>query len=564
MWNGCPEDWGKGHYRDVPVSKYVKRVRERQVRDLQRYLDRDPSFPYYFDTEAADHAVWFFSQLRHFDGEFAGKPFILADWQEWDIIRPLLGWKRLGSGLRRFRKAYLELTRGSGKSMMCSGLGGYLHSGDGEHGAQVYAAATKEDQARIVWEGFAKMIAGNRDLAGEIRTVKNTHINDELGSVFKLLGRDFKKHDGFSVHGGIIDEYHEHKTDAMLEVLSSGTVKRRQPLIAIITTAGFNTDGPCKKESDYSKKILDGILTNEDVFAFVSTVDDPENWESEEEWYKANLNLGVSVYMDTFRSEFNEAKQKPTKRYRFKTKNLNIWCGEAAKWIDILKYERCNGEIDWSQFKGRRCFAGLDLGISRDISALSLAFVDEAPQKDKLTRLYLKNYYWIAEEGMIERHENDGVNYPEWAEAGLIKTTAGSTTRRDIIREDINKIAEEFEIAEIAADQAHAVELMQHLADDGHTVVKHSQSMDAMTFPCTTFEDLISEALLQHGNDPVFKWMVSNAVVIRGSNDRLKVAKDKSTDRVDGVTAACMAIGRLRIAPEPVNSVYTTRGVRAL
>lgn len=557
VWDGVPEHWGRGHYRDVPISKFVKLCRERQQQDLKRWIERDPSFPYQFDMEAADKAVWFFQQLRHFDGEFAGQPFALSDWQEWDIIRPLFGWKCL-DGSRRFRKAYKEIARGNGKSMLEAGIAAYMFLADREYGAQVYTAATKEEQAQIVWGMARRMLELSPTLRGEFQAFKKSLYNDYLGSTFKPLGRDSKTQDGFRVHCGVIDEYHAHDTESMLEVLASGSVKCRQPLISIITTAGFNVSGPCKKESDYAKRLLEGAVENERYFAFVATVDDPEKWEEEAEWYKANPNLGISVYLDTFRTEFDEAKQKPSKQAYFKTKNLNIWTNEVTKWIPVSKYSDCDGEIDWQKFRGQRCFAGLDLGISRDISAFVMAFLgDEKPEP----YVYLKAKYWIAEQGMMERYKTDGVHYPQWAEESWITPTPGETTRYDIIRRDINALADLYEIKEIAIDRAHAHQLMQELADDGFNIVKHAQTMLAMTFPCRSFEELIYSKRLRHGNDPVLRWMTSNAVIVQDGNGNIKLMKDKSSDRIDGVVAAVMGIGRLLISPDP-RSVYEVRPLR--
>lgn len=558
IWDGVAEHWGKGQYRDVPTSKYVRACRERHVKDLKRWLSNDPSFPFYYDIEEADRAVWFFAQLRHFEGEFAGKPFELSDWQELDIIRPLFGWKRLSDGTRRYRKAYIEIARGNGKSMLAAGIGNLLFMADHEHGAQVYSAATKEDQAKIVWGAAKKCMEASPTLREEFQGFKSSLFCPELGSVFRPLGRDSKAHDGFRVHGGIVDEYHAHDTEEILEVLSSGTVKCKQPLIVIITTAGLNTSGPCKKESDFGKRILDGVVTKEDQFVFIATVDDPEKWENEEEWYKANPNLGISVYLDTFRSEFEDAKLRPSKRAFFKTKNLNIWTSEETVWIPVEKYSACDGEVDWSKFRGKRCFCGLDLGISHDISAFAMAFLgDEKPEP----RVYLRMKFWIPEVGKMERYRNDGVNYPEWADEGWIETTAGETTRYDIIRRDIATLSEEYDIAEIAIDRAHAHQLMGELADDGFNIVKHAQTMLAMAFPCRSLEELIYSKRLQHNNDPVLRWMMGNAVIVTDGNENMKIMKDRSKERVDGVVASVMAIGRLLIAPQPINFVYNTRGL---
>lgn len=561
-WNGKPEDWGKNYYRDIPWGASVLKSRQRHINDLKRAKSNDPDFPYYYDWKAGEHAVRFIQLLRHVEGEWAGRPFTLSDWQEWDIVRPIFGWKKL-DGRRRFRDAFISVARKNGKSSLVAAMSAYMLLADGEFGAQVYSAATKEEQARIVFDMARKMIEFSPELRAEIKSFKKTFVVDKTGSRYMPLGRDSKTMDGFSVHCAVVDEYHAHKTSEMYDVIDDGRGARRQPLLLTITTAGFNVSSPCKKEWDIAFRILNKQLTNESYFAFIATADDPQKWREESEWWKANPNMGISIYTEGFKADFDKADASAQKQNSFKTKRLNLWTEQATRWISMEKYAACDGEINLEFLKGKRCFGGLDLGITRDISALALAFLDPTKEKGQ-EDVYLLMKYWIPEVGKYERYKNDGVNYPEWCEQGWMSTTPGETTRYDIIRRDINALAEEYDIAEIAIDRAHAHELMQQLADDGLNIVKHAQNLMAMNFPCRAFEELVLESRLRHGNDPVLRWMVSNAAILQDGNENIKIVKDKSGDRVDGVVAAVMAIGRLLINPEPAKSVYQARGIVVL
>lgn len=532
-------------------------VRERHAKDLARQKTTD--FPYIFDSAAAEHAVRFIRLLRHVEGEWAGRQFELSDWQEFDIVRPLFGWKCL-DGTRRFRDAFIAVARKNGKSSLVAAIAAYMLMADGEFGAQVYAAATKEEQARIVWDMARRMISYSPELQKHIVAFKRTFAVDRTASRFMPLGRDSKTMDGFSVHCGIIDEYHAHKTSEMYDVIDDGRGARRQPLLLTITTAGFNIASPCRKEWDLAEKILSGTLVNDRYFVFIACADEPDRWRDEAEWWKANPNMGVSVYLDGFKSDFHKAAGSPQKQNSFKTKRLNLWTEQNTRWITNESWAACDGEINLDFLKGRRCFGGLDLGITRDLSALALAFVDTTRSVDQ-PDVFLLMKYWIPAVGKMERYQNDGVNYPEWVDAGWMSETPGETTRYDIIRRDINELREQYDIAEIAIDRAHAHELMTQLADDGLNIVKHAQTLMAMNFPCRAFEELVLEKRLHHGNDPVLRWMVSNAAILTDGNENIKVVKDKSSDRVDGVVAAIMAIGRLLIAPEPQKSVYKERGL---
>lgn len=567
-WNGVPEHWGRGYYRNVPVSRYVKLCRERQQRDLQRWLDNDPSFPFYFDWEESERAVWFMSLLRHFEGKFFNEPFELADWQEWDIVRPLFGWRKKIDHTRRFKEASVFIPKKNGKSALAAAIGAYLLIADKEYGAQVVCAATKEDQAKIVYEAARKMIGLSPELRSEIKTFRKSFINEFLGSRFFALGKDSKTSDGLNIHGGIVDEYHAHKTSEIRDIVRQGMATRTQPLFLLITTLGYGDSTPCDEEFELAKRILEGTVHDDHYLSFIATVDEPDRWDDEEEWFRANPNLGISIAIERFREDFESANKSPTKREEFKCKRLNIKGKKYGQWITITDYKACGGPIDWARFKGARAFGGLDLGITKDLSAFGLAFMDDQIEPEKtldgeiiLPPVYLKMRYWIPEEGMHERYRDDGVPYPGWVEEGWMKTTPGSATRYDIVRKDINDLSEEFEISQIAIDRAHAHQLMTDLQDDGHTIVKHAQTMMAMNMPVRQFEELILQGRLRHGDDPVLQWNIANVAIARDGNDNMKIVKDKSGDRVDGAVAAVMAVGLLLISPEPV---YKRRGILAL
>ena len=556
-WNGKPEDWGKGHYRDIPLSKWVKLCRERQKKDLERWLSEDPSFPYYFDEEEADQAVWFFQQLRHFDGEWAGQPFLLSDWQEWDIIRPLFGWKRNETGYRRFRYFFIYVSRKNGKSPLVGGIANYLLAGDGEPGAQVYSSATKEDQARIVWDYARKMTEAGSPLGSEIRSNKKAIWNEYLGSKFIPLGRDTKTQDGFSVHGGLIDEYHAHKDTSARDVLESGIGARRNPLIGIATTAGYGgPESPCEKERKKAEKILSGVLENEPYFAFLSTVDDPEKWKEPEQWYKANPNLGISVYFENFKDMFQQALQDPDKQKEFKTKNLNIPQKDSANpFIAEKQWNKCKTSPLPAELKLARAWGGLDLGITEDLSAFLLAFRLAGKKPGDPYRVGLLCRAFCPEARIYQKMESDGVNYPLWAEQGWIIPTPGETTRTDFIRREINDLAKLYDITEIRADRSHASELMQHLADDGFTVLAHSQGRWAMNEPIKVTKELILQQRIEHAENPLLTWTVLNAVIDKDAQERMMFRKDKATDRIDPAVAMVMAVGGLVIAPDYVQDM---------
>lgn len=572
-----PELWGRvgdNQFRDVPVCNWVVKSRERQLSDLDRWLSDDPTFPYYFDEREADRKVEFFSQLCHFDGEWYGEPFTLSDWQEWDIVRPLFGWKRKSNGFRRFRLAYILIPRRNGKSFLASAMAGALWIADREFGAQVYTAATKEEQAKIVWSGTERAMKLNPELYNEVQFTKRSGWNDFLGAVYKPLGRDSKSTDGLSVHGAVVDEYHAHADASLFNVIKSGMGSRRQPLLIIISTAGTNIDGPCKREDEHCEKVLDGVVSDDTYFCYKTTIDNPEDpnaWQDPENWWKANPNMGISVYVEGFEDDFKKAKDRPHLKSEFLCKKLNIWQNAYTKWINMDEYTRCmEHPIDLDFLKHRRCFAGLDLGQNRDLSALMLAFLgDEEITVDEegkmhLPNLYTLGFYFIPSEGRILQSKEERLRYPEWVEKGYMIETPGKTTNYAAIRAKFRELSEIYDIHEIAADYAHAGETMQKLSDEGYNCVKAYQGFNFMHLGCESLEAAIIDTRFRPGDDPVLRWCFSNAVIAKNHEEKMRIIKEKSDDRVDPCVALAMAVKRILVSPEPVKSVYRQRGLRSI
>jgi phage terminase large subunit-like protein len=249
--------------------------------------------------------------LKHSKGEWAGTTFEPAPWQMF-ILWALFGWKR-ADGLRRFRIAFVEVSRKNGKSTLMAGLGLYLTVGDGEPGAEVYSAATKRDQAKLSWTEAVRMRNASPALREIVQYWKSSDtLNVEAtNSKFQPLGADGDTMDGLNVHGALIDELHAHKTPDVVDVLQTATGSRRQPLQFEITTAGFNQQGIGKQHYDYAKAILDGLFEDDTWFAFIAEMDKGDDWQDEATWAKANPNLGVSVKLDDLQRKAGEAKNRP-------------------------------------------------------------------------------------------------------------------------------------------------------------------------------------------------------------------------------------------------------------
>lgn len=549
-WDGNPENWGIGVYRDIPVSRWVKLARERHKNDLRRSIE-DPSFPFYFDNKAAQKAVWFFeTQLRHTKGRWANKPFLLSDWQELDIIQPLYGWKKKSDGFRRFRRALQMVARKNGKTQEVAGIG--LIGLTEEQGGEVYCMAPKEKQSKLTFNQAKKMSRKSPLLRKEIRRYVNRLECPRTDSVMTPLGRDSDKDDGLNPHYGLIDEYHLMSTNLQLAQIEDAVTARDQWLAFISSTAGYNSTCPCHDEQEYCERILLGEIENDEYLIFIATVDDEDAWDQEEEQIKANPNWGISVNPDEMRAKTKIAKEMPSKKNSFLVKRCNIWTSAETAWLSLQKWNRTGEPLDLDFLEGRPCYGGFDKGLTRDLTALCLAFPGDGWNEGKQYPVYLLMKYWCPETRIIEKSKEDGAPYLAWQDQGHITMMPGETTDDDVVLTDIMKLSEKYDIRNICVDRYKAEGIMQHLEAKGHTIIKHPQTILGMTGPCRKFEELMVAGRIKHGGCPVLKWMVSNASIFKNNNEDIKLVKPKDErKRIDGLVAAVMAVGRLAIEPPP-------------
>lgn len=516
---------------DIVVGKPVRMACERHLRDLD-----NPNLR--FDEDKADLAIAFFEALTHSKGEWAGTPVMLEPWQKF-IIGSIFGWFR-ADGTRRFRKSYTEVARKNGKSLVAAGVGLLLAFFDGEPGAEVYAAATKRDQAKIVWGEARRMVKANEGLRKRITTlVANLHI-EQTNSKFEPLGADEDSMDGLNIHGVIIDELHAHKNRKTYDVLNTATGARRQPLMFIITTAGYDRESICWQEHDYGIKILERTIDDESFFAYIATIDPEDDYGDPAVWIKANPNLGISVKVDKIAEAVAKAKAVPGEQNALLRLHMDVWTQQADRWIDIATYEACDIAFDPDELRGRMCFAGLDLSSTKDISALELWF----PPEDEGEPVKVLSQFWVPEDNISTRARNDRVPYDVWVDQEYIKATAGNVVDYDVIRNDINELAKLYDIREIAIDRWNSTQLQTQLAGDGFTVADFGQGFASMTAPTKEIERVILERSIWFGQNPVLKWMFANVAVEQDAAGNLKPSKKLSREKIDGVVALAMACGR--------------------
>ena len=541
----------------VAAGKLVRLACDRQARDLGRQNAND--FPYYFDAEAAALAVEFVEAFcRHSKGEWAGTQVALEPWQKF-VLAVIFGWKRAKDGLRRYKTAYLEVARKNGKSTLLAAIGLYLLVADNEPGAEVYSAATKKDQARIIFDEAVRMVGASPELKTLVRSFRNNMHVLETHSKFEPLSADEHSLDGLNIHGGLIDELHAHKTRAVYDVLETATGSRRQPLIFNITTAGVAfPNSICLELRNYGEKVLAGILDDESFFAAVFTIDEGDDWTDPAVWVKANPNIGVSVKEDDLVSKCRKAKETPSAQNNFKTKHLNVWVNSRSKWVPVERWDACREDFDLQELQGRECYAGLDLSTTTDISALVLVF----PWGEGVYRVL--PFFWVPKENADLRARRDRVPYPQWIKDGHIDATEGNVIDYDGVRLTIRELAKVYKIKELAADPWNATQILQQLQEqDGFQVYEMRQGFVSMSAPMKQLEVLVTSGRLRHDGNPVLRWMFDNVSVKTDPAGNIKPDKDKSAERIDGVVGLIMGIDRAVLRKTEVNP-YADGGVFAV
>ena len=521
------------------ACKWIKLACERFLRDLERD-------DIVFDAAAADRVIRFIETFRHYKGEFAGRRMKMEPWQKF-VVANIFGWKRKEDGRRRFKYAHIEVPRKNGKTLLAAGIANYLLCADHEAGAEVYCAATKKDQAMIMWRDSRVLIdkCGDPDFRSAFEIKRNPAVI-EYGAAeafLKPLGRDSdgETTDGLNPHGIIGDEIHAWPSLGFWNVLNSALGARSQPLFFMITTAGHNLESVGRKQ----RKILERILEQQDggegddYFGVIYTIDEGDNEEDPATWAKANPLYGITVNERKFRSQLSLAKSDPAIMRELRTKWLNIWINQASSWLDSDKWKKCNLTFDPSKLDGLRCYGGLDLSLTRDLSALVLAF----PPQEWLERWTLLCRFWCPADDIAVRSRRDKVPYQSWAENGFIVPTPGEVTDHEYIRAAILQDHERYDLRAVAFDRAYSQHIVGPLIDAGVNMMSMSQGVMTISPYAKEFEKMVIEGTkLNHFGHPVLTWNAGNCCVETDANGNIKPSKKKSEERIDGIVAAIMSL----------------------
>lgn len=538
-----------------------------------------PSGEYWYDEATANKAVGFFPKyVRLVKGEWAGRPFVLEPWQEHDIVRPIFGWKR-GDGTRRFRRCFIWVARKNGKTELAAGIALLMLLGDAEQGGEVYSIASEEAQAKIVFNKATRMIAYSGPLSDLLEPLQHSIYCPQLDAAFRALsGKATGKH-GLNMSGLVGDEVHEWKSGDLYTFIHDSAAARRQPLEVMISTAGVRgTHG--EEIWNECQSVLTGEIEDPETLVVAYAADPEDDWTQEETWRKANPNWGLSVKVASFMADFHRARQSPRLENDFKRYRLNMWTEQAVRWLPIDQlndegvpygWKYCAGPVGWKDLEdrlaGMRCFGGLDMSATQDLSSEVLWF----PVQEGLEVPALLARFWKPAALIKEHTKRDKIPYDRFVEQEALFTTPGNVIDPVAIRAQVMKDAAKFRFAfygvkrnereegGLAIDRAFAVETIVQLFGEGLPVVPFGQGFWSMSSPSKEAERLVLTNGFHHGNHPVLYKHAQAVAVETDAAGNIKPSKDKSTLRIDGIVAWIMALGiaaRDRPAEPPKPSIH--------
>lgn len=522
----------------IPACSFVVKACQRQLNDLA-----SPPHGYHYDEAKAARVCAFVELCPHIKGPLAsrGELIKLAEWQVF-ILTTVFGWVDV-EGHRRFRRVYIEVPRGNGKSALSSTIGLYMLVLDGEAGAEVYSAATTRDQARIVFKDAQAMARKMPRFCKKFGVDVTAHaiVRLKTSSSFKALSAQGNTLDGLNIHLAVVDELHAHKTRDVYDVLETGLGKRPQSLLWAITTAGFNKHGVCYSVRDFVTKVLDGTATDaaaESTFGIIYTIDEGDDPYSEAALQKANPNWGLSVDPPIVMQLASRAQQVTQDRVNYLTKHLNVWVDANSALFDTEHWRNCEEKaLDEADFEADPAVIGLDLASKIDIAAKVTLY---RRMIDGKAHYYVFPRFWLPYAAIQEdRHPM----YRGWEMQGDICATHGETIDFSAIEDEIRADGPAINLQAVAADPWQAQQMIQNLKADGMPAEEYRQTVANMSEATKTLDALMREKRIHHPGNAVLNWMIGNVVGHFDAKENVYPRKEMDKNKIDGAVALIMALG---------------------
>lgn len=538
----------------ILACSFVKKACQRHLDGLKEQRKR--AYPYKMDEAKATRVCRFVELLPHVKGKWARdkEKIRLEPWQCFILVN-VFGWVKKSTGLRRYRRVYIEVPRKNAKSTLTAAIANYMLCADGEHGAEVYSGATSEKQA---WEVFgpARLMADKTpDLLenyGVTVGAKNVAIIDTASKMEPIIG---KPGDGASPSFSVTDEYHEHPDSSQYDTMVTGMMAREQPIAWVITTAGSNIAGPCYGLRREAVDVLNGTVELPELFGLIYTIDKDTDWTSDAALEMANPNYGVSVFAEIIRGERDRAIKTPREQAKFKTKHLCVWVTAAAPYFNAEKLRQLGDpKLTPEQFLGEPCVQSFDLASKIDIAARSVLFQRVIDEK---VHYYHFGHYYVPQ---ARAAMSELTQYAEWVEQGHMTATPGNMIDFDYIESDIKKDCERFVTIQIGADPWNATQVITHLQNHigEDKVIEVPQTTMHLSEGMKEIQAAIEDDRFHHDGNPVFEWMMGNVTAQADRNDNVFPRKESEDRKIDGAVSAIIAMACKGAFELPTKSIYET------
>lgn len=535
-YNPIREYWEYINKDKKRTSKHVLRV----YKELIRIMEDDKS-EWEYSSEKGNHAIQFIENFcRHSKGAFGGKPFLLELWQK-ALVGATFGMIHKIDGTRKYQEVVLIVARKNGKSTLAAAIGLYLQIADGEPGAEVYACATKKDQAKIIWLEAKRMVKKSAVLRSRIKPLVAEMTADFNDSFFKPLGRDSDTLDGLNVHGALLDEIHAWTDQNLYDVIVDGTSAREQPLIFVTTTAGTVRERVYDTKYDECEMVLNGYddpsgYKNERLLPIIYKLNDRKDWPKKESWYQANPGLGTIKKIDQLENKVEKAKANSILVKNLLTKDFNIRETSSESWLDFDTLNNTD-TFDITKLKPRYAIGGIDLGATTDLTCATAIF--RVPG-DKT--LYVNQMYWLPADLLEQRVKEDKIPYDTWYEQGHLRVSEGNTVNYKDVTNWFTELQNELDIYiyKIGYDNWSSTYLVDELQQNFGREVTDAVIQGAKTFsnPMKRFKADLASKKVNYNNNPILKWNLSNAAIKVDRNDNIALVKTSNQRRrIDGVAS---------------------------
>lgn len=533
------------YFEDIETGKIVSGIKTKQAvaRFKQMYEKSQDSDNYYYFNEGILLDYWYFAyEFRHYEGVLEGQRVELTDFQLFQAAG-ILCFIKAENDARLVRKVYIQIGRKNSKSQTEGILGAYV-AFIGKERQRIYIAGWGREQSDEVYSAIrlgiehSELLRGKwTESYGKIKVLNNNSVIIPLSKEARKTG------DGKNISVGILDEYHVHETSEIYDVLESGTGARREPLIIIITTAGFNLSAPCVDVYDYCTRLLNpqDDLENDEYFAMIYEMDKGDDIQDESNWMKANpIVCTYPEGIEGIRSALKTALEIPSEMRNFLTKRMNMWVDMADDgYLDLAKWnrqERPSDELD-SIIETGSVYLGVDLAATTDLTSVAIVAVNGGT-------FAVRQHSFVPSEKFKERMSRDKVRYDVFRDQGFMTLTDGDVVDYDVIKNYIAELCDRYDVKEILYDPWNATHLVTQLTNEGYPMIEMPQRITTLSDPTKQFRAKLYEGKIIHENDGLLKWAVGNAVTRTDANENIMLDKAKARDRIDPIAAAINGFGR--------------------